>query len=229
VYVNLGEYTKAISDYNAALRLRPPDQDAVAILYGRSLACLKKGDAPEAIRGLKKALQLNPKHEAAAAALKFAEGDTSIEIPALKAQPHKLTPRVPQVRSRPVELNAESASDFEFVVPRDRLPKALWIVRVGTGQEFGPVTKEVLNSWAAQGRLDDQCQLLRVDWDQWHWATEVYPELTFATHQVANRPIRLQHAADTAAPAEAELRGDSPDWDSLAAPDAVSDAGGEEP
>jgi hypothetical protein len=180
---------------------------------------LKKGEREEAVRSLKKALELNPKHEAAAAALRYAEGDTSVVISALKASAHKLSPRSPQVRSRGVQLSAESASDFEFTVPRDRLPKALWIVRVGTGQEFGPVTKETLNKWAAEGRLDDQCQLLRVDWDAWHAATEVYPELTFATHQIANRPIRLQHAADTTAPLEADERGSgaTTDWDSLVA------------
>ena len=29
-----------------------------------------------------------------------------------------------------------------------------------------------------EGRLDDRCQVLRSDWDQWRWAGRVYSELS---------------------------------------------------
>jgi hypothetical protein len=54
---------------------------------------------------------------------------------------------------------------------------AMWTVQTGEGEQYGPITKAELEQWMAEGRLDDNCQILREGWDQWKWASEVYPSL----------------------------------------------------
>lgn len=52
-----------------------------------------------------------------------------------------------------------------------------WRVCAADGQQYGPVSKAELDSWVAQGRLDERCQVYCDGWPQWKWAHEVYPEL----------------------------------------------------
>ncbi len=52
-----------------------------------------------------------------------------------------------------------------------------WFVKLDSGDEYGPVTKAELDSWVTEERLDEECQVLRKGWDQWKWASDVYPEL----------------------------------------------------
>ncbi len=52
-----------------------------------------------------------------------------------------------------------------------------WYLQTEDGEQFGPVSREDLDGWAAEGRLDASCQLLREGWEQWKWAQEVFPEL----------------------------------------------------
>ena len=48
------------------------------------------------------------------------------------------------------------------------------------GQTFGPVPKQELDSWFAEGRITAECQLLKDGSDQWQWATDIYPQLAGA-------------------------------------------------
>lgn len=58
-----------------------------------------------------------------------------------------------------------------------------WYMQTSDGEEYGPVTKDELDGWVTEGRLDAECQLLREGWEQWKWASDVYPELSDeATH-----------------------------------------------
>ena len=52
-----------------------------------------------------------------------------------------------------------------------------WYVQTEEGEHYGPVPKEELDAWAAEGRLDASCQVLCEGWPQWKWAEDVYPEL----------------------------------------------------
>lgn len=58
-----------------------------------------------------------------------------------------------------------------------------WFVKTGTGDEYGPVTKAELDTWLTEDRLDDDCQLLQEGWEQWKWASDVYPSLAGTSSQ----------------------------------------------
>lgn len=56
----------------------------------------------------------------------------------------------------------------------------MWYVQTDEGEHFGPVPRNELDDWVAEGRIDEKCQLLRGDWEQWQWADTEYPELADA-------------------------------------------------
>jgi len=56
-------------------------------------------------------------------------------------------------------------------------PKEEWYMQTEEGEQYGPVTRQELDGWAAEGRLDASCQVLCEGWEQWKWAEEVYPEI----------------------------------------------------
>ena len=66
-----------------------------------------------------------------------------------------------------------------------------WILAGVHGHQFGPVTQGELEQWCTEGRLNNRMNLLRIDWDDWRRAGDVYPELTFESHRSANRPIPI--------------------------------------
>ncbi len=54
---------------------------------------------------------------------------------------------------------------------------AQWQLKTETGDVYGPVDKEELDQWVAEGRVNAQTQLLKSGDPQWQWATTVYPQL----------------------------------------------------
>ncbi|MDZ7615390.1 MAG: GYF domain-containing protein [Patescibacteria group bacterium] len=52
-----------------------------------------------------------------------------------------------------------------------------WYMQTDDGEQYGPVEREELEAWIAEGRIDGSCQLLCDGWDQWRWADEVFPDL----------------------------------------------------
>jgi len=52
-----------------------------------------------------------------------------------------------------------------------------WTVQTPDGNQYGPVTRDELDDWFREGRLDGQCQLLKAGADQWQWADTVFPQL----------------------------------------------------
>ena len=52
-----------------------------------------------------------------------------------------------------------------------------WFVQTDDGEQYGPVPKDELHDWIAEGRLDVSCQVLCEGWEQWKWAEEVFDEL----------------------------------------------------
>jgi len=59
----------------------------------------------------------------------------------------------------------------------DRSTAERWYLQTDDGQRYGPVSREDLNGWCAEGRVDAACQVLAEGWKQWKWADEVFPEL----------------------------------------------------
>jgi hypothetical protein len=52
-----------------------------------------------------------------------------------------------------------------------------WYVKTDDGQTYGPVPRQELDSWVAEGRLTADSQILREGASQWQWATDEYPQL----------------------------------------------------
>lgn len=46
------------------------------------------------------------------------------------------------------------------------------------GEDFGPVPREELDAWHAEGRITADCQLLCEGTGQWQWAADVYADLS---------------------------------------------------
>jgi phage FluMu protein Com len=58
-----------------------------------------------------------------------------------------------------------------------QVPKDEWYLKAEDGNDYGPVPKTELDQWFTEGRVTPQCQILQDGWQQWKWATDVYPQL----------------------------------------------------
>jgi hypothetical protein len=56
-------------------------------------------------------------------------------------------------------------------------PQDQWHLKTPEGQEYGPVTRAILETWISEGRVSDDCQLLCEADRVWRNADEVYPVL----------------------------------------------------
>jgi len=52
-----------------------------------------------------------------------------------------------------------------------------WYMQTEDGEQYGPVSKEELQGWIAEGRIDASCQVLQDGWEQWKWAEDVFPQI----------------------------------------------------
>ncbi len=90
----------------------------------------------------------------------------------------------------------------------------MWHVKTADGAEYGPVPKSELDQWCEEGRLTEDCQVLRDGGDQWQWASDLYPQLdqaaaptapavptTPAAPQVSDSPFQIQTDPPAAAAA----------------------------
>ena len=68
-----------------------------------------------------------------------------------------------------------------------------WYVKTDDGEDYGPVGRGELDQWAAEGRLNADCQLLLEGGEQWQWASDVYPDLDPKT---ASAGAGVQHSGD---------------------------------
>ncbi len=53
-----------------------------------------------------------------------------------------------------------------------------WTLKTEEGDEYGPVARNELDAWYAEGRVTADCQLLLTGSAQWQWATDLYPALS---------------------------------------------------
>ncbi|MFO7906527.1 MAG: GYF domain-containing protein [Planctomycetota bacterium] len=58
-----------------------------------------------------------------------------------------------------------------------------WQLRTPDGHLYGPVPKEELDQWYAQGRIPPAAMVIREGERQWHVATEIYPRLADARNE----------------------------------------------
>jgi len=120
----------------------------------------------------------------------------SIAIPAGK-QPAAETPKAQaaKVAKEPgATKRAATPQQAQRSTPQKKEPKRHppakkpspeeWYLQTEDGQQYGPISREELDEWVAEGRVDTECQILREGWDQWRWAEDVYPELAESAAQV---------------------------------------------
>jgi hypothetical protein len=57
------------------------------------------------------------------------------------------------------------------------------------GQTYGPVPREMLDQWVSEGRVSDDCRLLRNAGGEWLGAAEIYPVLRPMPRSVVPQPV----------------------------------------
>ena len=100
----------------------------------------------------------------------------------------------------PIQL---TAAHQEKKSERKRSPPQtdLWFLKAEDGSDYGPVTKEVLDQWFAEGRISADCQLLHVGDEQWHWASDLFPELDEGEGETAQgAPVNRYDISDLLPP-----------------------------
>lgn len=76
---------------------------------------------------------------------------------------------------------------------------ATWFVQTPEGQTYGPVTREILDQWTKEGRLNGQCRVRETDGATWRSAVEIYPQLTNQTPATGgSNPFRDNPASSPA-------------------------------
>jgi hypothetical protein len=63
-----------------------------------------------------------------------------------------------------------------------------WFLQTEDGEDYGPVPRDELDAWFAEGRITNDCQLLREGTDQWQWANDVYLELNESRPAASPQP-----------------------------------------
>src|SRR5688572_17184196 len=56
-------------------------------------------------------------------------------------------------------------------------PRQLWQLKTPEGQIYGPITREILDQWVADGRVSAECSLMSEPEGIWQDALAVYPVL----------------------------------------------------
>lgn len=109
-----------------------------------------------------------------------------------------------QAHPRPHAAEVEPIHAFPGILTGEAANQ--WYVKTAEGELYGPAPQSELREWIAEGRIDDQCQILRAGWKQWQWADEVFPEL----EGISERPSGASHLFTLTTPRrpEAEIEFD---------------------
>lgn len=79
----------------------------------------------------------------------------------------------------------------------------MWHVYTPQGQQYGPLNKQTLDAWVAEGRIRPDWYLCQAGWSEWKLARDLYPQLGGGGVAVASaargvaaapRPGYAQHA-----------------------------------
>jgi predicted Zn finger-like uncharacterized protein len=106
------------------------------------------------------------------AAAEPAAGPLAEEPAAAKPAPAAPTPAVRKPAPKPSAAKGPPAAKKPAAAAAGD-----WYMQTQEGEQYGPVSKQDLDAWAAEGRLDATCQVLCEGWDQWKWAEEVFSQL----------------------------------------------------
>jgi hypothetical protein len=104
--------------------------------------------------------------------------------PSSPAAPEKadLLPTAPQAAAAPPQSPPAAAKETD---PLAEAPSAVWYVRPPSGGQFGPATRDTMQSWLAEGRVSADALVWREGWRDWRQATDVFPQLAAGQMQSA--------------------------------------------
>ena len=177
IFVLMGRSAPAIDDFSTVAKLMKHDDKTVAAArYARAIARYTMDLPEKAKRDFARVISLDPKNEHAALALQWLEDPDSCDKPSF------LDPVTEVVRpTRPPVVRAQ----VNVVTPiKDwsaEKPYHTWILRTLDKKEFGPMSRETLNLWIQEGRIDFGMKLLRADWAKWKRAEKIFNELGVST------------------------------------------------
>ncbi len=108
-----------------------------------------------------------------------ATGSSPHETPAVAATPANLgtataegwRPELGGPQSLPSAVPAAEKD------PLAELPSAVWYVRLPSGGQFGPASRDLMRTWIAEGRVSPDCLVWREGWRDWKEAGAVFPGL----------------------------------------------------
>lgn len=86
------------------------------------------------------------------------------------------TPAVANKSSSSISVGKTTSTAPKSAVVKSPL-REQWHVQTEDGQQYGPVSRQELDQWYADGRITADTQLLKDGGDQWQWATDIYPDL----------------------------------------------------
>jgi TM2 domain-containing membrane protein YozV len=79
-------------------------------------------------------------------------------------------------------------------------PPRGWMVRTENGKIYGPASREELEQWVQEGRVQAECQVSPEGDQQWIWAAEMFPQLAAQQDPVARPPYAPHHPASMQSP-----------------------------
>jgi hypothetical protein len=93
----------------------------------------------------------------------------------------------------------------------------MWHIYTPQGQQYGPLNKQTLDAWVAEGRVRPDWYLCQAGWSEWKLARDLYPQLGGGGVAVAAMPTQ-RAAAPTraAAPAARQPEAEEDQGESIA-------------
>jgi tetratricopeptide (TPR) repeat protein len=173
ILVMMGRPAPAIDDFTTVAKLMASDEKIVAAArYARGIARFAMDMPDKAIRDFTKVTSLDPGNEHASTALQWLMDPESCDKPSQLEPPTEIVrpTRPPVVRSN-VTLTTP-VKDW-----RAEKPYHTWVLRTLDKKEYGPLSRDTLNLWIEQGRVDFGMKLLRADWPKWKRAEKIFREL----------------------------------------------------
>lgn len=177
VFYQMGRFLPAIADFTAVINLQTDDAfGETAARCARGIALVQTGDLMRAKKEFDRVLKNFPDHPLAKSASRWLETGRG-------ARPRALIPPTTFIRpTRPPVITTSHSPEPNLAVNgNDKKaadsPLNMWLVRTTRTKEYGPVSRQVLDDWVRQGRIDGASRLLLTGWKTWRKAKRIYPSL----------------------------------------------------
>jgi predicted Zn finger-like uncharacterized protein len=93
-----------------------------------------------------------------------------------------------------------------------------WHLKTEGGECYGPVTRNELDGWKAEGRITSECQLLVEGREQWQWAGDVYADLDGQPPTAASRPASVDRPSPSPTNKNTSAKKSPPNKEPIARP-----------